>query len=100
MRLLPKIRQFVQQVRPEALIVAAGFDAHRDDDMSGLAFTAELYRLLGVFVREIATECTQGRLVSILEGGYNLRRLGECVEAYLAGLVEQDACGRTAGTQS
>ncbi|WP_310599014.1 histone deacetylase [Desulfobulbus sp.] len=91
LRVLPKIRQFLQEIRPDALIVGAGFDAHRDDDMSGLAFTVELYRKLGVFVREIAEEFTQNRVVSILEGGYNLRRLGSCVEAYLLGLAERDA---------
>jgi len=90
-RILPKIRQFLQENRPDALIIGAGFDAHRDDDMSGLAFTVEMYRKLGVFVREIAEEFTQNRVVSILEGGYNLRRLGSCVEAYLRGLAERDA---------
>ncbi|MCL1980246.1 MAG: histone deacetylase [Proteobacteria bacterium] len=91
LRILPKIRQFIQENRPDALIVGAGFDAHLDDDMSGLAFTVDLYRKLGVFVREIAEEFTQNRVVSILEGGYNLRRLGSCVEAYLRGLAERDA---------
>lgn len=87
-RVLPKIYKFLQEMRPEALIVGAGFDAHRDDDMSGLAFTVDLYRQLGVFVREIAREFTEGRVVSILEGGYNLSKLGSCVEAYLTGLAE------------
>lgn len=87
-RVLPKIYKFLQEMRPEALIVGAGFDAHRDDDMSGLAFTVDLYRQLGVFVQEIAREFTEGRVVSILEGGYNLSKLGSCVEAYLMGLAE------------
>lgn len=88
MRVLPKIYKFLQEMQPEALIVGAGFDAHRDDDMSGLAFTVDLYRQLGIFVREIAREFTEGRVVSILEGGYNLSKLGSCVEAYLMGLAE------------
>lgn len=87
-RLLPKIRLFLEDFRPDALIIGAGFDAHRDDDMSGLAFTIDLYRQLGSFIRELATDLTDGRLVSILEGGYNLKKLGNCVEAYLLGLVE------------
>ncbi|MCL2790763.1 MAG: histone deacetylase [Desulfobulbus sp.] len=90
LRLFPKIHQFFQQIRPDALVVAAGFDAHHDDDMSGLAYTTELYRKLGVFVSELAREFTQNRVVSVLEGGYNLRRLGGCVEAYLLGLAECD----------
>lgn len=88
-RLLPKIRNFLEDFRPDALIIGAGFDAHRDDDMSGLAFTVDLYRQLGAFVKELATDLTAGRLISILEGGYNLQKLGGCVEAYLLGLVEQ-----------
>lgn len=88
LRLLPKIRKFIEEFQPEVLVVGAGFDAHRDDDMSGLAFTVDLYRQLGVFVREIARDFTEGRVVSILEGGYNLQKLGGCVEAYLMGLVE------------
>lgn len=87
LRLFPKIRQFLDLIQPDALIVGAGFDAHREDDMSGLAFTVDLYRQIGEFVRDIAREYTEGRLVSILEGGYHLEKLGLCVEAYLAGLL-------------
>ena len=89
MRLLPKIRKFVEEFQPDVLVVGAGFDAHRDDDMSGLAFTVDLYRKLGAFIMELARDCTGGRLLSILEGGYNLEQLGICVEAYLAGLLEK-----------
>lgn len=91
LRLFPKIRSFLDLVQPEVLIVGAGFDAHREDDMSGLAFTVDLYRQLGVFVMELARDYTEGRLLSILEGGYCLEKLGSCVEAYLSGLVEKDA---------
>jgi len=90
LRVLPKVFKFIKEFQPDVLIVSAGFDAHRDDDMSGLAFTVDLYRQLGVFVREVARELTEGRLVSILEGGYNLHKLGSCAEAYLIGLAETD----------
>lgn len=88
LRQLPKIRNFLDVVQPDALIIGAGFDAHRLDDMSGLMFTVDLYRQLGVFVRELARDYTEGRLLSILEGGYYLEKLGVCVEAYLSGLLE------------
>nr|WP_320012583.1 histone deacetylase [uncultured Desulfobulbus sp.] len=87
-RLLPKIREFLDLIQPDALIIGAGFDAHRLDDMSGLAFTVDLYRHLGIFVRELAHDYTEGRMLSILEGGYYLEKLGVCVEAYLSGLLE------------
>lgn len=88
LRLLPRIREFLATMQPDALIIAAGFDAHRDDDMSGLAFSEDIYRHLGVFVRRLAREFTEGRLLSILEGGYFLEKLGACVDAYLTGLLE------------
>ncbi len=90
LRQMPKIRNFLDGMRPDALIIAAGFDAHRLDDMSGLAFTVDLYRQLGVFVRELACDYTEGRVLSILEGGYYLQKLGVCVEAYLSGLLETE----------
>lgn len=78
---------FLEHFQPQALVVGAGFDAHRDDDMSGLAFSTEIYRELGSFVAEIAHTFTEGRLLSLLEGGYNLERLGSCAAAYLEGIV-------------
>ncbi len=92
-RLLPRVRKFVEDARPDALIIGAGFDAHREDDMSGLHFSVDIYRKLGVFIMELARDFTEGRLISILEGGYNLDKLGICVEAYLMGLLENDQNG-------
>ena len=89
-RLLPRIRKFLEEARPDALIIGAGFDAHREDDMSGLNFSVDVYRRLGSFVTELGRDLTGGRVVSILEGGYNLDQLGICAEAYLSGLVENN----------
>lgn len=87
-RLLPRIKKFLAEFQPEVLVIGAGFDALKEDDMSGLSFTIDLYRRLGVFIMELAREFTEGRLLSILEGGYNLEKLGVCAEAYIAGLLE------------
>lgn len=81
-RVLPAITAFA----PQAMVVAAGFDGHRDDDMSGLLYSTALYGQLGAMMRQWAAGC-QGRLLSILEGGYNLEVLGPSVEAYLLGLT-------------
>lgn len=75
------------EFRPEALVIAAGFDAHRLDDMSGLNYSTDLYRLLGVRIRRWAELYAAGRVVSILEGGYHLQSLAESVESYLSGLL-------------
>lgn len=74
--------------RPEALIVAAGFDGHQDDDMSGLCYSTALYGRIGGLMRQWGESC-QGRVVSILEGGYQLPALAASVEAYLTGLIAE-----------
>lgn len=76
----------VKEFRPEAIIVAAGFDAHVMDDMSGLAYTTKLYGYLGTFMAFWAERYCKGKVLSILEGGYHLEALPASVEAYLAGL--------------
>ncbi|MDD5758926.1 MAG: histone deacetylase [Desulfobulbaceae bacterium] len=81
-----KIAPAIEAFQPEALIVAAGFDGHRDDDMSGLMYSTAVYQELGRIMRHWG-ECCQGRVVSILEGGYHLEALAASVEAYLVGLV-------------
>lgn len=89
-RLLPKIRSFFEEMQPEALIIGAGFDAHVEDEMSGLAFSTPLYTKLGRFISELGRDFCSNRVLSILEGGYHLPRLGESAAAYIAGLLEDD----------
>ena len=79
----PALREF----QPAALLVAAGFDGHRLDDMSGLAYSNELYGFLGSYLAGLADRLCDGRMVSVLEGGYNLDVLGDCVARYLRGMV-------------
>lgn len=81
------IVSFLERFQPEALVVGAGFDAHVDDDMSGLAFSTDIYLELGMFVAELAHTFTQGRLLSLLEGGYNIEKLGSCTALFLQGIV-------------
>lgn len=82
-----KIESALENFAPDGLVVAAGFDGHLQDDMSGLAFSTGLYGELGAAARRWAGDLCGGRLVSILEGGYHLPVLGESVGAYLAGLA-------------
>lgn len=81
-RILPVLESF----QPDALLVAAGFDGHQDDDMSGLCYSTGVYKTLGAMTRQWAQRCS-GRVVSILEGGYHLEALPVSVEAYLDGLI-------------
>ncbi len=81
------VRSLLEQFRPEAFVIAAGFDAHLLDDMSGLAYSSELYGKIGARLAVWSKEFCCGRLVSILEGGYHLPVLADCVENYLSGLL-------------
>jgi len=81
---------------PERIIVAAGFDGHRDDDMSGLAYSTELYGRLGEHLADWAKKFCQGKLLSILEGGYHLESLAGSAATYLTALsnhsIEEEPC--------
>lgn len=79
-----KIAKAFEAFQPEALIVAAGFDGHQDDDMSGLRYSTGVYGKLGAIMQQWGERC-QGRVLSVLEGGYHLEALSASVEAYLDG---------------
>jgi len=81
-----KVDGAVTSFAPQAMIVAAGFDGHVMDDMSGLAYSTALYGRLGTYMAAWAERHCRGRVLSILEGGYNLDALAASAEAYLAGL--------------
>jgi acetoin utilization deacetylase AcuC-like enzyme len=72
---------------PEFVLISAGFDAHRDDPLSATRVTAQGYHEMTRVVMRIAAECCAGRLVSMLEGGYDLTALVDSVEQHLAALM-------------
>jgi acetoin utilization deacetylase AcuC-like enzyme len=82
-----KIEPEVERFRPHAIIAAAGFDGHQLDDMSGLAYSTELYGQLAKVLAKWAQRYCEGRFISILEGGYHLESLAASVEAYLLALT-------------
>ena len=65
------------EFKPEVILVSAGFDAHMDDDMSDIKLSTEGFSWIVQKIVEMANTCAQGRLISVLEGGYSLRRLPE-----------------------
>ncbi|HEY5632442.1 MAG TPA: histone deacetylase family protein [Burkholderiaceae bacterium] len=79
----PALRRFA----PQMLFVSAGFDAHRDDDISQLGWGDADYRWLSDELVAMADELCQGRIVSMLEGGYNLHALARCAELHLRSLA-------------
>jgi acetoin utilization deacetylase AcuC-like enzyme len=80
---LPALAAFA----PEMLFVSAGFDAHRDDDMALLNLVEADYAWVTEKIKEVAARHASGRIVSSLEGGYELHALGRSVAVHLKTLA-------------
>jgi len=73
--------------QPELVLVSAGFDAHRDDPLAGLRWTEADFARLTRAICTLAADSCAGRVVSVLEGGYDLEALGASVAAHVGELV-------------
>ncbi|MDH3304154.1 MAG: histone deacetylase family protein [Gammaproteobacteria bacterium] len=82
-RWLPALDKF----SPEMVFVSAGFDAHRDDEMSQVNLTDADFTWVTERIVEVASKSASGRIVSTLEGGYELRSLARCVESHIRVLM-------------
>lgn len=80
---LPALEAF----QPQMLFISAGFDGHLEDDMSGLALVEDDYAWVSLQVHNLANRFCQGRIVSMLEGGYALSALGRSVVAHIKALL-------------
>jgi len=80
---LPALEKF----KPQLVFVSAGFDAHRDDPLAYLKLDDEDYRWITEQLVEVARRHAKGRVVSTLEGGYNLEALGRCVVEHVGVLA-------------
>ena len=76
-----------ERFAPEFIFISAGFDAHRDDPLGGLRLTEEGFAEATHRVRRLADRTASGRVVSVLEGGYNLDALGRSVVAHVRALL-------------
>ncbi len=77
----------LQSFRPNAVVISAGFDAHRRDPLAQMELTEEGFAALSRTVLQAAASACPGRLVSLLEGGYDLEALASSVEAHLGVLL-------------
>ncbi len=87
-KILPRIDEFA----PEFVIISAGFDAHVDDPLANICLSTEFYGWMSARLMEVAERHCGGRLISLLEGGYNVNTLPHCVDEHLqvlAGRKEQ-----------
>ncbi|MEN6627679.1 MAG: histone deacetylase [Candidatus Sumerlaeia bacterium] len=83
-RLMPAANKF----KPDFILISAGFDAHADDPIGGLMVSSAGYAELTRVVKKIADQQCHGRLVSLLEGGYNPQALAQSAEAHSRTLME------------
>ena len=86
-----ELADFASRVKPQLVLVSAGFDAHRQDPIGSLQLETEDFAELTQMVKQIAAEHAGGRLISVLEGGYHPARLAESVGLHLAGLLESES---------
>lgn len=84
-RVFPRIADF----QPELILVSAGFDAHADDPLAGMMLTDEDFGWITGRICDLAEECCEGRVVSALEGGYDLDALGRSAHAHVKVLQER-----------
>jgi len=82
-KILPKMHEF----RPDFIVISAGFDAHKDDPLGGVNLSTKFFGWMTDRVLEIADTYCSGRIISLLEGGYNLSMLPLCVEQHLMHLM-------------
>jgi acetoin utilization deacetylase AcuC-like enzyme len=81
------LEKAADKIKPELILVSAGFDAHARDPIGSLGLEVEDFATLTRQVLDVARTHAQGRLVSCLEGGYNLEALAESAQAHLQELV-------------
>jgi acetoin utilization deacetylase AcuC-like enzyme len=82
-RVLPALRRFA----PDVLLLSAGFDAWRGDPLGGMAVSEDGFARWGHELRRLAAEVCGGRVLAVLEGGYDLANLGRLAVAHLLGLA-------------
>lgn len=80
---LPKMREY----NPQLIMISAGFDAHREDDMGQLDLVERDFAWLTQQLMDVADECCEGRIVSFLEGGYELSALGRSAVEHIKTLA-------------
>jgi acetoin utilization deacetylase AcuC-like enzyme len=81
-----QIAEAIDQFEPDALLISAGFDAHRNDPLASMELSASAFGEMTTVVRELAERHCGGRLLSLLEGGYDLEAISDCVEAHTLAL--------------
>ncbi len=91
--LATELTDFANAMQPQLVLISAGFDAHRADPIGSLGLECEDFGVMTQFLVEVANTFCGGKLVSVLEGGYNPDKLAESVELHLRGLMTASEVG-------
>ena len=74
--------------KPDLILISAGFDAHKDDPLAGMQITEKGFVQMTELITKLAWKYCDGKILSVLEGGYNLGTLATSVEAHLDVLLK------------
>ena len=89
LKAMEHIEQTMAHFKPQFVLISAGFDAHMADPLAHIRLTKKGYESLTRSVKNIAESYAKGRIVSVLEGGYNMEALKESLEAHITVLMEE-----------
>jgi acetoin utilization deacetylase AcuC-like enzyme len=81
--ILPALKKF----KPDLLLISAGFDAHKDDPLASIMLVEDDFKWITQELMTIAESCCNGRIISVLEGGYNLKALAASVAIHVETLM-------------
>ena len=79
----------VDHFKPDMILVSTGFDGHRDDDMSDVKLSTSAFSWIMETISQLAEDHSKGKLISILEGGYSLKRLPELARNHVQILLNE-----------
>ena len=82
------LKPAAEKFKPDFTLISAGFDAHMDDPLGGMAVTDKGFKILTEITMDIANKYCNNKIVSILEGGYNIRTLPKTIAAHLEILTQ------------
>jgi acetoin utilization deacetylase AcuC-like enzyme len=81
--ILPALKNF----KPDLLLISAGFDAHKDDPLASIMLVEDDFKWITEELMSVADNCCKGRIISVLEGGYNLKALAASVAVHIKTLM-------------
>ena len=94
------LEKFAAKIQPQLVLLSAGFDTHRLDPVGNLGLETEDFIPLTNLVLDVADTYAGGKIVSVLEGGYDPKLLGDCVAVHLAEMLKRNAAAEViAGTR-